>query len=272
MKTILITGASTGIGNATANYFAGKGWNVAATMRNPSLVKGLAESDTLKLFKLDVTDQKSIADAVDSVLKTFGTVDVLLNNAGYGSAGPLEAATDEQIKRQFDVNLFGLIDMTRAILPHFKAKKDGLIINISSIGGLVTFPLCSLYHATKWAVEGLTESLQYELNPFGIKLKIVEPGEVKTDFARSLDIFDSSKLPDYKNTMDKVLAFFDPASDHAGNYSSAEQLAEAIFIAATDNSNKFRYVAGDDAVQIWQARQTMQYEDFREMVRGMILG
>lgn len=273
MKTVLITGTSSGIGKATAKFFQEKGWNVAATMRSPEKEQELLESSSLKKFKLDVQDKATIKKTIQETINTFGKIDLLINNAGYGSAGPLEAATDEQIKRQFDVNLFGLIDVIREILPHFKANKEGLIINISSIGGLVTFPLFSLYHSTKWALEGLTESLQYELNPFGIKLKIVEPGGVKTDFAgRSLDMFDFSKYPEYNPIVKRMLSNFAPDSDRAQNYSSAEKIANIIYSAATDGSDQFRYVAGDDAQQTWQLRQQVKFEDFRAGIKSQMLG
>lgn len=269
-KTIFITGASSGIGKATAEYFANKGWNVAATMRNTS--DALTETDKLKKFALDVQDKNSIAKAVKDSIAAFGKIDVVLNNAGYGTAGVLESATDEQIKRQFDVNLFGLIDVIRAFLPHFRENKNGLFMNVSSIGGLITLPLFSLYHATKWAVEGLTESLQYELNPLGIELKIIEPGGVKTDFAgRSLDMFQSENDAAYQKTIARMMQNFE-GTERTETYSTAEQMAEGIFDAATDGKKQLRYVLGNDAKQFWEARQTMPYEDFREMVRTTMLG
>lgn len=270
-KTILITGASSGIGKATARYFADKGWNVAATMRTPEKTADLVETDKLKKFKLDVQNKDELNQAVTAIIETFGKIDVVLNNAGYGSAGALETATDEQIRRQFEVNFFGLIDVTRAVLPHFRAEKDGLLINVSSIGGLVAFPLFSMYHASKWAVEGLSESLQYELAPLGIKVKIIEPGGVKTDFAgRSLDMFDASNIPDYQPTIERMLGNF--TEERTASYSTAEQLAEAIYNAATDGTDRLRYVCGADAQQLWQARQQMPVEDFREMIRREMLG
>ncbi|MDN5200337.1 SDR family oxidoreductase [Fulvivirgaceae bacterium BMA10] len=272
MKTILITGASTGIGRATADYFAQKDWRVAATMRHPENTD-FKEQDNLKKFQLDVQDKSSIAKTVNDVLEEFHKIDVVLNNAGYGTCGPLEAATDQQLRRQFDVNVFGLIDVTKAVLPHFRKMKKGMFINVSSIGGLVTFPTFSAYHATKWAVEGLTESLQYELNPLGITMKLIEPGGVKTDFAtRSLDLFDYKHLEEYDQTMERISKLFTDSTERSQNYSTAEQMAEVIYEAATDGKSQLRYVAGKDANQIWTARQNMPYEDFREMIRDQFLG
>lgn len=264
-KTILITGASTGIGRATALYFAANGWNVAATMRNPA-TSDLEETPNLKKIELDVQDKSSIQAAINQTLETFGNIDVLLNNAGYGTAGAFEAATDDQIRRQFDVNVFGLMDTIRGILPHFRERRNGLIINVSSIGGLITFPLFSLYHATKWAVEGLTESLQYELNPLGIQLKIVEPGGVKTDFAsRSMDVFDVTNYPDYHAIMQKLVEYRD--GNGMDNYAQPEAIAAVIWEAATDGTTQLRYLAGADAKQYWQVRQTVPYDEFRNLVK-----
>ncbi|WP_244228721.1 SDR family oxidoreductase [Mucilaginibacter endophyticus] len=186
-KTILITGASSGIGAATAKLFQAKGWNVIATMRQPENQTELKATDNLLLTRLDVLDLESIQNAVNEGIKKFGKIDVLVNNAGYGAFGTLESFTREQIIRQFNTNVIGLLDVTKALLPHFRANKSGVIINISSIGGKMTFPLGTLYHGTKFAVEGISESLSYEVEEFGGKVKIIEPGAIATDFAgRSL--------------------------------------------------------------------------------------
>ena len=158
-KTILITGSSTGIGRASVKKFQGEGWNVIATMRTPDKEEELQQLDNVLVTKLDVQDQTTIRSAFEEGIKQFGTVDVVLNNAGYGLMDTFESADDESIRRQFDVNVFGLFDVTKAALPHFRANKSGLFINISSIGGKMTFPLMPLYHATKFAVEGFSESI-----------------------------------------------------------------------------------------------------------------
>ena len=169
-NTILITGASSGIGKSTAKYFQEKGWNVVATMRNPQADTELTELENVLVTRLDVQDSDSIARAVRLSIETFGKIDVLLNNAGYGAFGVLEATPMEKIRRQFDVNVFGLVETTKAVIPHFRAKRSGTIINVSSIGGKVTFPLGSLYHATKFAVEGLSEAMSYEMAPIGVRM------------------------------------------------------------------------------------------------------
>ena len=182
-KTVLVTGASSGFGRETVRVFVEKGWNVIATMRSPEKEEELSKIEGVMVVRLDVTDKRSIREAVAAGVSRFGGIDVLVNNAGYGAFGALEVAPDEVIRQQFEVNLFGLIDVTKAVLPGMRERKSGVIINVSSVGGRLTFPFATLYHATKFAVEGLTESLQYELNPLGIRLKIVEPGGYRTNFA-----------------------------------------------------------------------------------------
>src|SRR5664279_825337 len=155
-KTVLITGSSSGIGKAAAIYFAKHGWNVAATMRNPSNDHELSKVENVRLYKLDVTDEPGIQSALAAVLKDFRQIDVIVNNAGYGTTGIFEKAGKEQIQKQFDTNLFGVMNVVRQILPYFRSRRAGTIINVSSMGGLMTFPLYSLYHGTKWALEGLS--------------------------------------------------------------------------------------------------------------------
>ena len=254
-RTIVITGASSGIGKATARLFLEKGWNVAATMRNPSIERDLVESPRLKLFVLDVQDPESPKRAVAQAIKAFGGIDVWLNNAGYGAFGPVEAGTREQIRRQYDVNVFGLIACVQAVLPHFRERRAGVIINVSSIGGIMTVPAYSLYNSTKFAVEGLSEGLWYELAPFGIRVKVIEPGAIKTEFGgRSLDPWDISALPDYAPFMEKVKAARDK---YIQNSRAPELVADVIYQAATDPSDRMRYRAGADAKRFAPLRRLL---------------
>lgn len=170
MKTIFITGASSGLGKASAKLFATKGWKVIATMRNPEKEKELPDLENISLIQLDVTDVEQIKKSVEKAIET-ANVDVVFNNAGYGLVGPLEATTDGQIVQQLNTNLLGIIRVTKAFIPHFRKNKSGLFISTTSIGGLVTFPFCSVYHASKWALEGWSESMAFELKPFGIGIK-----------------------------------------------------------------------------------------------------
>ena len=188
-QTVLITGASSGIGKAAAALFADRGWNVVATMRNPDDGADLAGPDNVLVSRLDLLDGDSISAAVGAGLERFGRIDVLVNNAGYGAYGPLEATPMSVIRRQFDVNLFGLVETIQKVLPAMREQRSGVIVNVSSVGGRMTYPLGSLYHGSKWAVEGLSEALHYELSTLGIRVKLVEPGGVNTDFGGRSFVF-----------------------------------------------------------------------------------
>jgi len=259
---MLITGASAGFGRVTVELFNKNGWNVIATMRSPEKETELSKLDNVLLLRLDVTDKKTIDAAVKAGVEKFGRMDVLVNNAGRGSLGALEAATERVIREQFDVNLFGLIEVTKSVLPVMRQQREGVIINVSSVGGRLAYPFSTLYHATKFAVEGLTDSLQYELNPLGIRLKLVEPGGYKTEFAgRSMGFYGTGGLEDYQGSYDKFEGLLDqwPMSENIG------EVADTIFEAATDGTEKLRYpVAG--AAQAIQTRQQMDDVDFKKMM------
>lgn len=259
-KTILITGASSGIGKVTAKLFQSKGWNVIATMRSPDKEEELNQLDNVLVTRLDVTDEISIAKAVENGISRFGKIDVLLNNAGYGAYGPLEAFPMERIRRQFDTNVIGLLATTKALLPHFRANASGIVINISSIGGQITFPLGALYHGTKFAVEGISESLHFELEAFGVKVKIVEPGMIATDFGgRSFDFVNDEAMEEYQGTVQKLFATW---GDTGANASDPSVVAQVIWDAATDRTNTLRYRAGDDAHALLDARKEQDDKTF----------
>lgn len=244
-QTILITGASSGIGKETAKFFQSNGWNVVATMRSPEKETELIRLENIFVTKMDVLDLESIQKAIGDGIQKFGGIDVLLNNAGYGAYGPLEAFPRENILRQFNTNVIGLLDVTRAILPHFRENRKGIIMNVSSMGGKITFPLGSLYHGTKFAVEGISESLRYEVEQFGGKVKIIEPGAINTDFAgRSFDFNNDEKLTAYQNIVTKILSTFPQMIKNA---SPTSVVTKVIYEAATDGKNKLRYMAGKDA-------------------------
>ncbi|MGQ0672758.1 MAG: SDR family oxidoreductase [Hyphomicrobium sp.] len=182
-----MTGASSGIGRATAEYFAARDWSVAATMRTPESADSGGVCDNIRLFKLDVTDLDSIATAVSDVMAAYGRIDVLVNNAGYGLIGLFEAMSPEEIARNLETNVVGMMNVTRAALPHMRQARSGRIINIGSVAGRLTLPLYSVYCATKYAVEGFSEGLGHELAPHGIGIAIIEPGAIKSEFfGRSL--------------------------------------------------------------------------------------
>jgi NAD(P)-dependent dehydrogenase (short-subunit alcohol dehydrogenase family) len=265
-KVILITGASTGIGRETVKLFQAKNWKVAATMRRPE------ESDLQKIadvecFRLDVTDIASIKSAITETLEKFGRIDVVVNNAGYGVVGPFEATTLEQIDRQFQTNVIGLMNVCREIIPYFREQKRGYIVNIASVGGRMTFPLYSPYHATKWAVEGFSESLQYELDQFNIRVKIIEPGPIKSDFYdRSQVIARKEGLTAYDHFVDRVVPNLQKAGAEAPDGSV---VAEAIYEAVTDDSRRLRY--GVNTKGILALRRLLPDRVYRRLIKMIIV-
>jgi NAD(P)-dependent dehydrogenase (short-subunit alcohol dehydrogenase family) len=265
-KTIFITGSSTGLGRATALLFAQRGWKVIATMRNPAKESELGQVAGVTLLPLDVTKPEAIEAAVAQAL-ALGPVDVLFNNAGYGLAGPFEGTSDEQLRAEIDTNLLGVLRTTRAFLPSLRARGSGTIVTTTSIGGLATFPFNSVYHATKWALEGWSESLAYELGKFGIRVKTVAPGGIKTDFSgRSLVL---TQHPAYAELLASVVkVFMDPARPG----STAEQIAEVVYQAATDESDRITFVAGADAQQLYAQRLAAGIDQFRKVVAKTFLG
>ncbi len=264
-KTVLITGASTGIGRATAQLFQQQGWNVIATMRSPEKSPELSDLQNVLCLPLDVTKPDTIQAAIDRSVAEFGTIDVLINNAGYALIGAFEACDMADIRGQFETNVFGLMEVTRAILPHFRLRQQGILVNVASIGGRVAFPIYSPYHATKWAVDGFSESLQYELRQFNIKVKIIEPGAIKTDFySRSISLAQKAGLTVYNDYIQKTL----PKMNRAGeNGSPPEFTAKVIYQAATDGSWKLRYPAGGNASFILGLRKLLPDAWFTALMR-----
>ena len=263
-RTIFITGASAGLGKSTAKLFQSKGWNVIATMRKPENETELTKLENVTVLKLDVTDNTQIVETVQKVSQQY-SVDVVLNNAGYGLIGVLEALTDEQISRQLDTNLLGVIRISKAFAPHFREKKNGIFINVTSMFGLIGYPTCSVYSATKFAIDGFSESLAYDLAQFKVKVKIVAPGGIQTDFAgRSLD---GGQHEAYQNLIKKVSEGY--SEEGISQYSTAESIASVIFEAATDNKEQLRYVAGKDATSLYAEREKIgaeaQYNKIQEM-------
>ena len=268
-KTVFITGASSGIGKATALYFHQKGWNVIASLRNPEQEKDLVSKQNMMLVRLDVTDETSIVLAIAQAMERFGKIDVLVNNAGYGSLGSFESATAERVKSQFDTNVLGLMAVTRNILPHFRANKAGVIINIASIAGRIGFPMFSVYNSSKFAVEGFSESLRFEVAPFGVKVKLVEPGPIKTDFySRSMDLFDADSIDAYKVFVKKVT---DTMIQSGLQAEGPEIVAKTIYKAATSSSNKLRYPVGGGAPAMMVAKWLLPDCVLRAVVK-MALG
>jgi len=264
-RTVLITGCSTGIGRAAAEMFQRAGWNVAATMRQPDQGAVLSLLERTIVLALDVRDSLSIASAYKATLERFGHIDVLVNNAGFGLFGFFEEATDSALREQVDTNLLGPILTIRAILPHFRARRSGLVINVSSIAGFVGPPLNSYYAATKWGLEGLTESLAAELSIYGIKCKLVEPGLTRTAFHANYSRQEPSLIADYNGVRESLSRAILPNVGSAG--ASSESAAAVILEAANDVSPRMRYPAGADAQAIFAMRDKMDSEAFVASMR-----
>lgn len=268
MPTIFITGASSGLGKATAKLFADKGWTVIATMRHPEKEEELNNTGNIHLYRLDVTNADNIVELTKELVAGYD-IDVVFNNAGYGMAGPFEGASEDQIYRNINTNLLGVMRLTSAFLPHFREKRKGMFIVTTSIGGTVTLPFNSIYHATKFALEGWSESIAYELEPFGIAIKTIAPGGILTDFSgRSLDM---SRHQAYEEVFNKCYSVL-RNPERRNSYSSAEQIAEIVYEAATDGKSQLKYIAGEDAKGYFQMREALGQEGFRKEVKKIFFG
>lgn len=264
-NTVLITGCSSGIGRATAQRFAAAGWNVVATMRDPKQAGDLAQLPNVMIHSLDVTRQQSVQAAIDATLERFGRIDAVVNNAGFGLFGPFETASEHVIQRQFDTNVFGVFNVTRAALPTLRKQGGGVIVNVASVGGLTTLPFNSLYHAAKFAVVGFTEALNHELAEFGVRAKFVAPGGVATDFAgRSLSVTFQDDDHPYAANVAKAMAAW---GARRGGYATPDQVAEVIYAAATDPGQQVRYISGADAEQLLAARASVDDAGYLKLVQ-----
>jgi short-subunit dehydrogenase len=266
-KTVLITGTSSGFGRESTKIFATNGWNVIATMRSPENESELTKLENVFVTKIDVQDIKSIQQGIKEGIDKFGKIDVVVNNAGYGTLGIFETANIKQIRRQFDVNVFGLMEVTQAILPHFRKNKSGLFINISSMGGRITLPMMSLYHASKFAVEGFTESLFHELLSMNINVKLIEPGGVSTNFGTtSMERFEN-KIDDYNPFIENFMNNFQRFLN-VREAATVNDVANTIFVAATDEKLQLRYIVGKDAQDFIDHKQSDNDQDYIEFMKN----
>ena len=253
-KVAIVTGSSTGIGYETSIALARDGFITYATMRNlkkAENIKSIATKEKLPLHvkQLDVTDDVSVKNAVEAITsETGGRIDVLVNNAGYGLNGAFEDLAMDEIKAQYETNVFGLIRTTQAVLPIMRKQKSGTIVNISSGAGRFGFPGASAYVSTKFAVEGLSESISYELESFGIKVVIIEPGVIRTNFGNGLVVARKSQDPNspYSQMMKKIGTSFEELMK---NSSSPDLVANVVLKAIKHESPNLRYLAGNDVEQ-----------------------
>lgn len=262
-KTVVVTGTASGIGRATVEKFAAEGWNVVATVRRETDLQVHADIPNVRTLLLDVDDETADVAFAETAIAQFGQVDALVNNAGHYQMGPLEASTSEQIHRQFQTNVFGLIALTKAFTAHFRSRRSGIIVNLASISAEQGYPYTSVYSASKAAVAALTEGLNIELAPFGIAAKAVFPSSHNTKIFSKMDI--ASDIPEeYQPDMTR---FFDLPQASFGSAPSVA--ATVIYQAATDGrSEKVRYYAGPDAENLPRARQLLGPEWYWEEFRG----
>lgn len=266
-STVLITGCSSGFGLASAKFFLAHGWNVIAAMRSPKPMLFEA-SDRLLVAALDVTDPNSVSNAVAEGIARFEQIDVLVNNAGIGLFSALEATPDEIIRQVFETNTFGVIATTRTLVPHMRARGSGTIVNVTSSVGIAPMPLVAIYTASKYAIEGFSESLAYELDAFGVRVKIVEPGLApSTRFAANSDGRRDELLPAaYSAYADRCLKSM---LDYPTSYTTEEDVAEAVYAAATDDADRLRYPAGADSMMLAELRQSLSEPAFMARMRTM---
>ena len=283
----LITGSSSGIGFETALLLARNGIYTYATMRNLSKseeILACARNDNLQLetLRLDVTDEGSISEAIDMIIDKKDRIDILVNNAGYSLLGPLELLHLDEIKEEFETNFFGIIRLIQCVLPIMRKQRYGKIINISSLAGRIGFPLSSAYGSSKFALEGLTESLGYEVQNFGIHVILIEPGVIKTNLVNNMKLGneimklqdrDDNKIIDgdspYSEIINKRISAFKPRYEKG---SSPKIVAEKVLEAAISDNPKARYLVGGDALKIIERRNNATDEEFGRLVMDSVLG
>ena len=271
-----MTGSSSGIGLATSLELARKGFFTYATARNPAKAGAITEAAKkeripISVVQLDVNDDNSVKNAVQRILNEKGRIDVLVNNAGYGLGGAFEDTSMEEVRTQYETNVFGLIRTTQAVLPAMRKQRSGIIVNISSGAGRLGYPGASVYVSSKHAIEGLSESIAYELEPFGIRVVLVEPGVVKTNFANDMVFAKKAQEPNspYSQMMQRMGANWQSMVE---NGSSAELVARVVLDAITSKDPNLRYIAGKDMEGWMQARTSMSDVEFFKVMKQNLLG
>jgi len=261
-KVAIVTGSSSGIGFETSLTLARNGFYTYATMRRLEEEKSKPLTDIAK----NVDNDNSVANAIDTIVNERKRVDVLVNNAGYALGGPLEYASMNEIKAQFETNFFGAVRTMQAVLPIMRKQRTGKIVNITSMGGRISIPLSSFYHGSKFALEGLSESIQYELEPFGIKIILIEPGAVGSNFWRNIKIAKSSSNTNspYTQLENKGLKAFKKMEENA---ISPSEVAKAILDSVTSDNPQLRYVVGNDAARMMEVRKNISDTEFGNVIK-----
>jgi NAD(P)-dependent dehydrogenase (short-subunit alcohol dehydrogenase family) len=270
-KIAVVTGSSSGIGFETSLLLAKNGFRTYATVRNLEKAKAIRDISEkgelpIRVVELDVDSDKSVKDAIDRINDESKRIDVLVNNAGFALVGALEDLSMDEIKAQFETNLFGAIRVMKAVLPTMRNQQGGTIVNVSSMGGRIAFPLDPAYHGTKFALEGVSESVHYETQPFGIKVVLIEPGIIGSNFLRNAKLAQmaaepSSPYAPMVQTLQKVApSFYDQATP-------PEEVAKAILKVVTIDNPDLRYVVGNDAIQMMKAREGMSDPEFEGLIK-----
>ena len=274
-QVALITGCSSGIGYETALMLARKGFHTFATMRNTKKSEPLEkiiekEKLPLNILELDVNDDASVQNTIHHIKTEAKRIDVLINNAGYGLVGFFEDLTLDEIKKQFETNFFAVLNITKKIVPIMRVQKSGTIINISSGAGQVGFPGISAYVSTKFAIEGFSESLMYELFPFGIKVIIIEPGVIKTNFFRNCIVSERAKKMNspYFQSLDKIQKNIELMQEHA---TSPIDVAKVILEVLSNKEPKQRYIVGNDVAMVLEAKRNLSDMEFKKMMMQNII-
>ncbi len=274
-QVALITGCSSGLGYETALMLARNGFHTFATMRNTKKSDSLEEIIKkerldLNIRELDVNDDTSIENTINCIKSEANRIDVLINNAGYGLVGFFEDLTLDEIRNQFETNFFGVLNITKKIIPIMRLQKSGTIINVSSGAGQVGFPGISAYVSTKFAIEGFSESLMYELFPYGIKVVIIEPGVIKTNFFRNCIVSEHSmkKSSPYSRSLDKFQRNVELMQEHA---TSPIDVAKVIMQVLGNNEPKQRYIVGNDVAMILEAKKSLSDIEFKKMMMQNII-
>ena len=275
-KVALVTGSSSGIGLETALVLARSGFYTYASMRNLEKSKNIIEIANreklpLQIIQLDVNNEESVKRAIDKIVQEKERIDVLVNNAGYGLFGYVEDITIEEIKAQFETNFFGVVRVTQQVLPIMRLRNNGgnTIVNISSVGGRMSIPFLSAYNSSKFALEGLSESMAYELEPFGIRVVIIEPGFIRTNIMNSSILTKKALDPNspYFSFTQKLANHFNSTLNNTSTSTPPEEVAKTILNAITSKNPKLRYTVGNDAAAIIQAKRDMTDEEFGEMIK-----
>ena len=272
-KVALVTGSSSGIGYETALLLARNGFDTFATMRNMNKSKEITEVSNrenlpLRVVQLDVNDDKSVTDAINNILKEKESIEVVVNNAGYGLMGSVEDSSLDEIKSQFETNFFGAIRVMQRVIPIMRKQRSGTIVNVSSIAGRIGFPMGSAYVSSKFALEGLSESISYELKQFGIKIILIEPGVIKTNFALVTPKKAVNTNSSYSQLMNKLE---ENLFSTIANGTSPKEVASVILRSITEASPEHRYLVGNDAVELINARKNNADEEFEKIIVGNLL-